>query len=160
MSYGHGRNLLFYNSNLDGELQGLIQSMGSRVDSIPSDQFLATPDDLLIEHFQTELLVKPLVLYEDAMTMEHQEVKIDVSQDPRRYSRSHKGPVYVSGIRVSVQVPFSGDSRLWHVRSNPAQLVFPQGIVREPATDGIGYLDIAVEQPTDVPQEQIKQSID
>jgi hypothetical protein len=160
MSYSQERNLLFYNSDLDGELRALMQKMGSKVDSIPKDQFLTTPDDILLEHLQGEFVVDPIVLYEDTKEMEHQEVKVDVSMYPDRNPGRRKGPIYVSGISVSVQVPFSGDARLWRVRSNPSQAVFPRGTIREPGKNGIGYLEITVEQPTDEPQERIKQRID
>lgn len=153
-------DILFYESNLSQALQNSLDRIAARVDSISRDQFLSTPDDLLVENMEPEFLISPLVIYEDLMKMEHSEVKVDVSQDFRRSRFSDGGKALVSGIGVSIYLPYSGDSKLWMMKPDHSELSFPRAKVGSIERDGIGHLRIEVEQPTDEPPENIKGRLD
>lgn len=153
-------NLLFYGGDLDATLRNHFGQISSRVDSIPKDQFLATPEDDLVDHIYSSIEVEPIVLYEDSMEMEQHETRIDVSRYPNRNPFGDRGPIYVAGVRVVVSIPYSGDPTLWRLRPNAWQSVFLRADVRQPNADGIGYLDIMIEQPTDEPPEKIKQRLE
>lgn len=94
------------------------------------------------------------------MEMEYSEVTIDVSRYPDRNIFRDPGPIWVSGIRVTVRVKYSGDYKLWSLRPNPWRRVFPRSYVGHLGKDGFGFLEMTVEQPTDEPQERIKQRIE
>jgi hypothetical protein len=152
-------NLLFSEGDLGATLDNVLKKIPDKVDSIPKDQFMAAPEDKLVDHFCSQLEVEPLVLYEDRMEMEPHETKVDVSHDYRR-GVVHRGrPTYVPGVKVVVSIPYSGVADLWKLGPKPFQTVFPKAYVRRPDQDGIGYLEIAIEQPTDEPKQEIKKSL-
>lgn len=156
-------NVLFYQGDLDDTLRGQTARIGSTVDGINKDQLRATPEDVLVQHIVDSLAVTPLELHEDSMEMEQGEARVDVSGDRMRnffHDDGQDGPLLVPGIRVVVSVPFSGDAMLWELKPNPWQLSFPHGEIRSPNRDGIGYLDIFLEQPTDEPPEKLKERLD
>ena len=66
-------NLLFYEGDLHGTLDNQIRQITEKVNSIPKDQFLASPEEDLVEHIYGQLHIEPLVLYEDSMEMEQHE---------------------------------------------------------------------------------------
>ena len=143
---------LFYEGDLDGYLSGRLGTISARVDAIPKAQLLATPEDDVVEHVYGELELQPIVLHEDSKVMEQFETKVDVI-DYRRQIR-------VPSIRVVVTIPYSGDPDLWNLKPNRQQSGFPRAGVREPNLDGLGNLDIVIEQPTDSPQEEIKRRLE
>ena len=58
----------------------------------------------------------PIILYRDQQTMEQEEVKVDVSNDPNRaayYFDDRRGPLLVPGVLVTVNIPFDGYALLW-----------------------------------------------
>lgn len=153
-------NLLFYDGDLDATLRNKTAQIAAKVDSINKDQLRATPEDDLVQHILAEFEVVPLALHEDSTEMDQRETRVDVSGDPDRNTFGDSGPIYVSGICVVVSIPYSGDPVLWKMKPNQWQSVFPRAEVRQPNHDGIGYLDIVIEQPTDAPPERVKQRLE
>jgi hypothetical protein len=72
-------NLLFNEGDLDGTLRDQLATAREKVDRIPQDQFLNSPEDEVVQHVVSELEVEPLVLFEDRAEMDQRETKIDVS---------------------------------------------------------------------------------
>src|SRR3989344_5968701 len=103
MSYREDQ-LLFYEGDLDAVLRAQVASVRERVDGIPRDQFLSSPEDTLVEHIRSSMEIVPLQLHEDAMVMEQQKTKIDVSRWPDRNLFRESGPIYVSGVKVTVTI--------------------------------------------------------
>lgn len=159
MSYRE-KQPLFCESELDTALRSQVASVRDRVDGIPRDQFLATPEDTLVEHIRSSMEVEPIQLHEDAIVMDQQETKIDVSRWPDRNVFREPGPIFVAGIQITVTIPFSGDPQLWKLRPNPCQMSFPHGIVRAPGTNGLGNLDMVFSQPSDLSADALKQGLD
>lgn len=151
---------LFSESELDSVLRAQVASVRDRVDGIPRDQFLATSEDTLVEHIRSSMEVEPIQLHEDAIVMDQQETKIDVSRWPDRNLFREPGPIFVAGIQITVTIPFSGDHQLWKLRPNPCQMSFPHGIVRAPGASGLGHLDIVFSQPSDQSPDALKQELD
>jgi len=157
----YGRdNFLFYEGDLDATLTNHFGQISAKVDAISRDQLFGTPEDDLVEHVSAQIAIEPITFHETSAEMEEKEAKIDVSQDRERNPFRDSGPIYVSGIRVTVSIPYTGDPSLWKQRPNSYQLSFPRGEVRMPNKDGIGHLDIVIEQPTDAPPERIKQRLE
>ncbi|MBI5192884.1 MAG: hypothetical protein HZA08_05520 [Nitrospirae bacterium] len=153
-------NALFCEGDLDATLRNQFDKISAKIDAIPKDQLMATPEDDLVEYVYAQLEVEPILLHEESMEMEQHETKVDVSHYPYRNPFGDRGPIYVSGIRVVVSIPYTGDPNLWKLKPNRWQSVFPMADVRQPANDGIGHLDIVIEQPTDAAPEKIKQQLD
>jgi len=153
-------NPLFYEGDLDGTLHNCQNQVTSRVDQIQKDQLLATPEDDLVQHICDSMEVEPITLFEDSAEMEQHETKIDVSGYRDRNPFRDRGPIYVAGIRVVVSVPYTGDPTLWKMRPNSWQSVFPHAKVVHPGHDAVGHIDIEIEQPSDEPQDRIKQRLE
>jgi len=153
-------NLLFYEGDLDDTLRGQLASAREKVDHIPRDQFLNSPEDEVVQHVVSELEVEPLVLFEDRAEMDQRETKIDVSGWRDRNPFGDRGPILVAAVEVVVSIPYSGDPQLWHLRPNRWQSLFPRAEVSSPDRTGAGSLKIIIRQPVDEPSERIKSRLD
>jgi len=139
---------LFYEGDLSNITRVLPEQVRKKVDEISKDQFLNSPEDDLVSHCIEALQIEPLTIYKDRMEQEHSETKVDVSGDFRRATRGH-GPCYISGIQITVSLPFTGDPSLWRI--SPHDLFMsprPLGhIISRQANSGIVYM--IFEFPTD-----------
>lgn len=143
--------LLFAEDSLDQFLQQNTAAAAQAVESIPEQQFGQTETDNIIEHILSRFEVSPLVLLEDQKVMDHEEVQVDVTGDPRRFFRDERGPHFVRGVRITVSIPFTGDARLWTYRTNSFNWNPPHANIRSLGRDSDGgYLDIVLELPFDL----------
>ena len=147
------RQYLFHEGDLSATLDNHNQGVGQKVDSIPRDQFLATPVDDLVQHIAGQMMVTPLTIYEDRMTRDQAEIKIDVAGWPDRFTRGD-GPCLIPGIRVAIAMPFTGDPVLWRLRPNTFSSVLPIGVVRG------STLEMTFEMPLDQDLQRIKKALD
>lgn len=151
---------LFYQYNLGATIRKQSEGIEARINSIPKEQFLISSDDQLLAHFLSELEIQALEIYEDSMEMDQKETQIDVSWDRRINPISNDGPVYIGGVRVTVSLPWTGESQLWNMRPSIYSSSFPYGEIRKPIGDEPGYLDIVIESPNNQGQKKIKQDLD
>lgn len=156
MHFGQGRdrNLLFCSGDLSQALQSMLAKIPGYVEAIPKDQFLISSDTELIENIRPRLIANPLILHEDAKTMEQTEGKIDVSYNRNRNPFGDSGPIMVPSLKVVVEVPFDGDPDLWQMRPNQYDMSPPIADIRG------NSLYITVELPHDENQEKFKQAIE
>jgi hypothetical protein len=149
---------LFYEGDLSNITRVLPEQVRKKVDEISKDQFLNTPEDDLVSHCIEALQIEPLTIYKDRMEQEHSETKVDVSGDFRRATRGH-GPCYISGIQITVSLPFTGDPSLWRI--SPHDLFMsprPLGrIISRQANSGLVYM--IFEFPTDEQADQIRKRV-
>jgi hypothetical protein len=153
-------NLLFYEGDLDETLRNQLARAREKVDRIPQDQFLNSPEDEVVQHVVSELEVDPLVLFEDRAEMDQLETKIDVSGWRDKNPFGDRGPILVAAVEVVVSIPYSGDPQLWRLRPSRWQSVFPRAEVSSPDRTGTGSLKIVITQPVDEPPERIKSRLD
>ena len=150
---------LFYEGDLSNITRGLPEQVRKKVDEISKDQFLNTPEDDLVSHCIEVLQIEPLTIYKDRMEREHSETKVDVSGDFRR-ATCGDGPCYISGIQITVSLPFTGDASLWRI--SPHDLFMsprPLGhIISRQINSGIVYMNF--EFPTDEQADQIKKRVE
>ena len=154
----HG-DLLFYEGDLYGTLDNHSNQITNEVNAIPKDQFLAIPEEDLVEHIFSQLRIEPIILYEDRMQMEQHEIEVDVSGYSDRFT-SGDGPCYVHGISVSISIPYTGESLLWKLRPSSYQSVFPRAKVHEKHGDTSGELSLVFKQPADEDQQRIKDELE
>lgn len=153
-------NYLFCGGDLDTVLRNALQSITSKVDKIPRDQFMNARPEEVVETIASELTVEPLVLYEDRKELDHWESRIDVSRWPDRNPFGSPGPIYVAGATVSVSIPFTGNPLLWELKPSRWQTVFPQARVSEKGQQNSGNIYIEISQPADEDPERFKQRLD
>ncbi|MCJ7525664.1 MAG: hypothetical protein MUP71_10665 [Candidatus Aminicenantes bacterium] len=151
---------LFCDGHLDTTLRAHLASIGTKVDAIPRDQFMNAQVEEVIEHILSEMIVEPLVIYEDRAEMEQRETKIDVSEWRDRNPFGDRGPIYVAGVSVSVSIPFTGDSSLWKLRPNQWQTIYPHARVLAGRSQSNGHIQIDLAQPADETKERFKQRLD
>ena len=153
-------DLLFFEGDLRTTLEAHCAIIDQKVNAIPKARFLNTDDDKIVEHIISEMEVQPIELHKEAKVMEQQETQVDVSHRMEYAVFSNGRPIKAPGLRVTVSIPFTGDPMLWKLKPNRWQTTFPRGEVRQPGTDGIGYLDITIEQPSNTAPETYKNILD
>ena len=138
------RNLLFFEEDLDTQLRVRQQQVSGAVDAISKGQFLVSSDQEVINHVVAGLTVEPIILGEEATTLNQQETQVDVSGDRMRFfSTGRSGPFYIPGTRVEIDIPFTGEDWIFRYRTNPWSTVFPRADVQR------GRLRLSIEQPHD-----------
>lgn len=150
---------LFAGGELSGFLASRTQEAGQRIDAIPRDQFLASPEDDLVAHVASLYALDPLAIYEDRMIQEQREVAIDVG--PR--SAGFPGQPYrVHGVRVMILLPFSGEVGLWSLC--PGSRIVgnaPRGqVVPDPQANYTGLVEIMIDHPLHEEMGRAKQELD
>ena len=142
--YMRDKNILFFEEDLDAQLRARQQSVSSAVDRIPKDQFLVSSDQEIVDYVVAGLSVEPIVLREEKMTMEQDETEVDVSHDRMRVFREgRRGPFYIPGTRVDIDIPFTGEEWIFRYRTNPWSTDFPRADVQG------GRLRLTITRPHD-----------
>lgn len=154
------RNHLFHKYDLGATIRAQSEGIEGRVDSLPKDQFITSSDQELFDHFMSAMEIQPLQLHEDSSEMDQEELQIDVSRNRRRNPFPERESIMIPGVRVTISVPWTGEPQLWDMKPSQHYLNFPYGEIREPNSEGIGYLNIVIEQPHDQEHEKIKEELD
>lgn len=143
--------MLFSEEDLDSQLRARQHRVAEAIDTIPKEQFLVSSDQEIADHVLPSLTVEPLVLEEDQITMDQTEAQVDVSGDRMRSFRpGHRGPFYIHGTRVDVDIPFAGEQWIFRYRTNPYRSVFPHAEVKT------GCIRVSISLPHDVEREKFK----
>ena len=111
-------NYLFSEYDMFPLLEGQKQAMLDEVVSIDGNRLLNTSDDDLCAYFVKKYRLHPPVLLEDKAVVDPQETQIDVSQDPDRFVRDPSRPLYVTGTRVTFEIPIEGDANFFNVQAS------------------------------------------
>jgi hypothetical protein len=151
---------LFAGAHLHEVLSAQVEQAERKVNAIPEPQFLNTPDETIVEHLVAEMEVEPLVMHEDRMEMDQQETQIDVTGRFEYATFPGEGPAMAPGIKVTISIPFTGDASLWEFRPNPCRLSFPAGTVKQPGANGVGFLEIVLQQTSQTSGEIFKRDLD
>lgn len=151
---------LFTEGDLGATLRAHERTIEAKVDAIPRDQFMNAQMEEVIDHILSAMTVEPLVIYEDRAEMDQHETKIDVSGWRGRNPFGDPGPINVSGVAVSVSIPFTGDPTLWRLKPNQWQTIFPRGKIVSISGENAGHIQIDMSQPTDEAPEKFKERLD
>ena len=115
-------DLLFSEYDLRDVLANQLSSVGDRVIKIHQERFERESDEMLAAAVASELVVAPLELTEEEISVSSRDSKVDVSQDFNRAVFDRTRPAYVDGIEVTYHVPFRGDKEL--LRCSPDTFTF------------------------------------
>ncbi len=123
------KGYLFATHELSNNLRATLQAMMEEVDGLSENRLLNTaPHDLegyLVEKYG----VLPIKLLRGQWYVAHQEVKVDVRHDPRRWIEDRSRPVLIPGERIDVRVPFEGEAELFYARPNSFLSSPPRAII-------------------------------
>ena len=131
-----------------------------KIKAIPETQFLNTSDEVIKEHLISDLELEPIILYEDQKVMEQQETHVDVTGRFEYDTFPGEGRKMVPGIRVVISIPFTGEASLWKLTPNSSRSDCSVGTIHEAMGNGIGHLDIVLQQTSQTPGEAFKRDLD
>ena len=125
---------LFAEGDLGAVLRAVHEQIPGKIDQVPKDQFLASSEEELVNHFVSTLAIEPLELYEGRMELEQSETQVDVSGSPDRDwgFPGRSGPLLVPGTEAKISIPFNGDIELWKLRPSTYRGTYPFGTASGP----------------------------
>jgi hypothetical protein len=128
---------LFADYDLRAVLEAQLQSVKDRVLKLERGRFDVESDEGLAAHVASELVVRPLLLLEDEITVASRDAKVDISHDINRAVWDRSRPAYIDGLEVTYHVPYSGDPELLKCApsvytSNPPRAVLGRGELQFP----------------------------
>jgi len=123
--------LLFCEYDLRAALDAQLAKVNDHVLKIDSQRFDKETDDLLAASVASELVVSPVELLEDQISVSAADAKVDVRYDPNRFIRDRSRPAYVDGLEVSYHLPFVGDRELFKCKPNTFTLNPPRAVVAQ-----------------------------
>jgi len=123
-------DLLFCNVDWHSVAEHQKREMANAIDGYDADQLLNTATDDLAEYFVNLYRIDVPTLGLDAIIADQQEVQIDVSQDQLRYIRDRSQPFNITGTRVEVEIPFTGEPEAFRIQPTTFSLNPPRGDIR------------------------------
>lgn len=122
--------LLFYGHDLRAVLELQEKKAHEAVENINPDSLLGSNPEDVCTALEEDFRVNVPVLKEDAIQMEQQETRVDVSQDWNRGILDRSRPFYIKGTEITFFVPFEGDAALFHCQPSSFNLNPPRGVVK------------------------------
>lgn len=107
---------LFSEASIFDVLENQKRQIKKTVDSLDRNYLLNASEEDLVRALVDELSLQVPAVIEDGVHMEYEEADIDVSGDPMRMIFDRNQPFYIKGVRVTISVPFDGDSGFLVVR--------------------------------------------
>jgi hypothetical protein len=102
--------------------------MFKEIDSIEGNRLLNTSVDDLCDYFEQRFKIEPPQL-RDEITVDQNEVQVDVSHDRGRIIFDRGRPFYLKGTSISFFVPFDGDENCFKFQPSTA-ILRASGLVR------------------------------
>jgi hypothetical protein len=126
----------------------------SEIAGIDGNRLLNTNVEDLVSYIVDKYRIDVPVLDEANMTVDQQEARRDLSGDPLRMAyRLGRGPAHVTGTEVIVEVPFTGDPRMFRIQRSTSNMNPPRGEVQGNTVIFLHW--------SDTPQtEQVRREID
>lgn len=124
-------DLLFSEYDLRKVLANQLRSVSDRVLKIGRSRFERESDELLAAAIASELVVAPLELHEEEISVSSRDAKVDVSQDFNRGVYDRSRPIYIDGIEVTYHLPFRGDKELLRCQPNTFTFSPPRAVIAE-----------------------------
>ena len=106
-----------------------LKKMASEIESIDGDRLLNTAAAELSRYFAEKFRVEIPTIDIDGTVVDPQEAKIDVSGHPL-YDWGDGGPVHITGTRIEVEVPFTGEALAFSIRPTRSFLSLPRGVIK------------------------------
>lgn len=128
------------------------KALRDEIDQFTEDYLASTSESKLIEYLIDKYSLEPPTIGEPYIE-DSRETKVDVRSDWRRHILDRSKPFYVTGNRIEVRLPFSGDSQFFRI--TPSSRSWNPPVVEEIWND---YLAFAFEG-VELKPEEIRRSI-
>ncbi|MFH0748538.1 MAG: hypothetical protein V1915_01245 [Candidatus Bathyarchaeota archaeon] len=122
---------LFFKYDLHRVIEAQEKAMYDEIDSVEGNRLLNTGVEELVGYFKEKYLLPAPKLFEDKITVDQNESKIDVSGDPNRLFFDRSEPFYITGTKVDFYIPYEGDKDLFECQPSTYSLNPPKGIVTD-----------------------------
>ena len=127
-SYGREPEYLFSEHDLGGGIRNQEKIYKEEIAKLESDRILNTSIDDLANFFAEKFKIEVPKINEDGITVDTEEVDIDVSGDHGRIIHDRSEPFYIKGTKFSYYVPYEGDKELFKCQpsswsSNPPRAI-------------------------------------
>lgn len=123
-------DILFSQHSLDDVLRAQEQAMFKEIDSIEGNRLLNSSVDDLCDYFEQRFKIEAPQLREDEITVNQNEVQVDVRHDRGRDIFDRSRPFYLKGTSVSFFVPFDGEEDCFKFQPSTRVVGPPSGLVR------------------------------
>ena len=124
-------DVLFSQHSLYEVLRAQERTMFEEIDSFEGNRLLNTSVDDLCDYFEQRYRIEPPRLRDAEITVDQNEVPVDVSHDRARVIFERSRPFYLKGTEVSFFVPVDGEEDCFKFRPSTAIVGPPLGLVRE-----------------------------
>jgi len=121
--------LLFSDYDLRAVLEAQLNKVNDTVLAVPADRFDAETDDLLAASVASQLVVSPLELLDDQVSVAAADAKVDVRWDPNRAVFDRSRPALVDGLEVTYHLPFLGEPKLLKCQPSTYTLNPPRAVL-------------------------------
>ena len=120
--------MLFNGKDARDALSEKLVSMKRAIESYDGNRLLNSNIDDLVGYFAAVAEVEPIQLLEDRISADQGETQVDVSNrfEYAPWDRG-RGPRHVTGLRVSLHVPFSGDGEFFRYKPSTHTYSPPSG---------------------------------
>lgn len=105
-------------------------TMMEEIRRFPEHRVMNTSVDDLCNYLIEKYSIDVPVLDEAGIHADRQDTEIDVSRDPNRWMRDPSRPFYVSGTKIEITIPFTGDGEAFKIRPTTASMNPPRALVR------------------------------
>lgn len=141
-----GRDLdgaLFAKSSILDLLEHRKRQAIEAINALTANQVMEASDERLLEHFTQKFDLDPLTLYPDRSEKRVEETTVE-TRDSFTYDIPRGSSLKIPGVRLSIRIPYSGDSGMWEITPSMYSMNPPRGDISPPGRDGIGYLTLVV----------------
>lgn len=124
-------NYLFSDGDLWDFLENRKRELLREIQNTNSDYLLNVNLADFYNYLTQKYSLDAPVLDEDGITVDQNEINIDVSQYPNRFIPDRRRPHYIRGTQLTYFVPFNGDQVLFKYKPSTFTYAPPQAIVKE-----------------------------
>lgn len=121
---------MFRSDNLSEVFEQTFQKIQIEVESIDPERLLNTSSSDLSDYLNAKYEIEYLTLLPDQKTMQPHEAMVDIQDDPFRDVDEQRGPFYIPGLKIDIEIPFEGNANLFYASSNHTLLTHSTGIVK------------------------------
>lgn len=122
-------NELFNGHDWSSFIDSNRQSLGKEIDLINGDRLLNTSEDDLVKYFIEKYYFNVPIINEFEISVDQNEIDIDVSKDPTRSFFERNQAFYVKGTQITFYIPFIGEEIFFQVQPNRYSVKKIQGSI-------------------------------
>lgn len=124
------RDYLFSRASLSDVLRSQKEALKREIEEQDGNYLLNVSEDDLCQYYVSKYSLSAPSIDENNIHAEGpKEVKIDVSRDPMRHIRDRSRPVYLTGVQITICIPFEGDAELLYCQPSTYTLNPPRAKV-------------------------------